>query len=522
MMFGFMTIHAQQYEVALSPVAVEGLGGLQSYAVGTYNGEWLLVGGRLDGLHQRQPFASFSSDGKNQDLIVVNPKTQEVWRAPLATLPTSIKEQLSSTNMQFYQDNDKLLCTGGYAYSPTLGDHITFPYLTVIDIPQTISDIKSNTLKSSNFFQMEDETFRVTGGGLNKIDDVYYLVGGQKFMGRYNPMGPNFGPGFEQEYTNEVRKFKLETSGGISVEILNSIHDEMHLHRRDYNLVPYLSNGERELMVFSGVFRNTVDLPWLYPVKITKNDYTPIEDFTQYFNHYHCGYLPIYNPEEKEMSTIFFGGIAQFYVEDDLLVQDNDVPFVNTIAEVSRDQSGAMKETRLAQTLPGYLGAGSVFILDSETQLTDDDIVDGSKIGNEYQDVGYLYGGIRSSLPNIFWINTGQESEASNTIYKVSIRKVNDISSVSSIEKSEHLQFYPNPANKLVRMSIHIERPAELSVAITDSMGKHIHTQVIKKEETVQGKNILVLDNVNIGYGAFYYTVKIGSKVLTRKVIWTE
>ena len=198
------------------------------------------------------------------------------------------------------------------------------------------------------------------------------------------------------------------------------------------------------------------------------------------------------------------------------------MPFVNTIAEVSRDQSGAMKETRLAQTLPGYLGAGSVFILDSETQLTDDDIVDGSKIGNEYQDVGYLYGGIRSSLPNIFWINTGQESEASNTIYKVSIRKVNDISSVSSIEKSEHLQFYPNPANKLVRMSIHIERPAELSVAITDSMGKHIHAQVIKKEETVQGKNILVLDNVNIGYGAFYYTVKIGSKVLTRKVIWTE
>lgn len=127
--------YTQTYDVKLSPVEVENLGGLQSYAVGTHDGEWLLVGGRLDGLHRRQPFAAFSADGKNQDLIVVNPTTNSVWRRPLSDLPTKVREQLSSSNMQFYQDGERLICTGGYGYSPTAGDHITFPYLTVIDLP---------------------------------------------------------------------------------------------------------------------------------------------------------------------------------------------------------------------------------------------------------------------------------------------------------------------------------------------------------------------------------------------------
>lgn len=519
---GFQFGQAQSYEVEILPISIEGLGGLQSYAIGTYNGEWLLVGGRLDGLHQRQPFAAFSADGKNQELIVVNPSDKKVWRAPLASLPTSLKEQLSSTNMQFYQSGNRLLCTGGYGYSPTNDDHITFPYLTVINISQTISDVKNNTVNASSFKQIENETFRVTGGSLNRIEDVYHLVGGHKFMGRYNPMGPDHGPGFEQEYTDEIRRFKISTDEDITVEFLNPIHDAMHLHRRDYNLVPYLSGEERELMVYSGVFKNTVDLPWLYPVSISMDGYQPIEGFTQYFNHYHCAYLPIYDQNADQMHTLFFGGIAQFYKEKDVLVQDNDVPFVNTITDVSRSNSGELKETRLSTTMPGYLGAGSVFIFDSEAQFIDDDILDASMIGVEYQDVGYIYGGIRSSLPNIFWINTGQESEASQTIYKVAIKKVDEVTSTSTIDDEEYLQFYPNPANHLVRMSMDIEKPADLSIKITNTMGVSIHKQVINKSDMTQGRNHFVLDKVNIGYGAFYYTVNIGDKTITRKVIWTE
>ncbi len=513
---------AQSYGVEISPISIEGLGGLQSYAVGTYNGEWLLIGGRLDGLHRRQPFAAFSADGKNQELIVVNPADKKVWRAQIASLPTALREQLSSTNMQFYQSENRLLCTGGYGYSPTSDDHITFPYLTVVNISQTISDVKNNTVNVSSFHQIENEAFRVTGGALNKIEDVYHLVGGHRFMGRYNPMGPDHGPGFEQEYSDEIRRFKINIDEEITVEFLSPFHDAMHLHRRDYNLVPYLSGNERALMVYSGVFQNTADLPWLYPVSINKNGYQPKEDFTQYFNHYHCANLPIFDQESGDMHTLFFGGIAQFYKENDVLVQDNDVPFVNTIAEISRSTSGELKETRLMTKMPGYLGAGSVFIFNTDAQMIDDDILDGSMIGHEYQDVGYIYGGIRSSLPNIFWINTGQESEASQTIYKVAIKRVEDVSSASEMDDKAYLQFYPNPASQLVRMSIDIEKQADLSITITNAMGAHVYKQVIQKSDLIQGRNHIVLDEVNIGYGAFHYTVNIGDKVITRKVIWTE
>ncbi|MEE9439785.1 MAG: hypothetical protein V3V14_12340 [Saprospiraceae bacterium] len=53
------------FNVAIEPINISGLGGLQSFAFGQDNGKWLLVGGRLDGLHRRQPWASFDLAGHN-------------------------------------------------------------------------------------------------------------------------------------------------------------------------------------------------------------------------------------------------------------------------------------------------------------------------------------------------------------------------------------------------------------------------------------------------------------------------
>ncbi len=48
---------AQQvsFDIALEEVQINQLGGLQSFSVGQHDGKWLVVGGRLDGLHRRQP-----------------------------------------------------------------------------------------------------------------------------------------------------------------------------------------------------------------------------------------------------------------------------------------------------------------------------------------------------------------------------------------------------------------------------------------------------------------------------------
>ncbi len=45
------------FGIALESIDVPGVGGLQSYALGQHEGKWLVIGGRLDGLHRRQPWA---------------------------------------------------------------------------------------------------------------------------------------------------------------------------------------------------------------------------------------------------------------------------------------------------------------------------------------------------------------------------------------------------------------------------------------------------------------------------------
>ena len=113
------------FAVSIQPLNISGLSGIHSFAFAQDSSKWLIVGGRLDGLHRRQPWASFDVAGHNNLLIVVDPTTQQRWTVPLSVLPVSIREQLSSTNMEFYQEGDYLYCIGGYGYSGTAADHTT-------------------------------------------------------------------------------------------------------------------------------------------------------------------------------------------------------------------------------------------------------------------------------------------------------------------------------------------------------------------------------------------------------------
>ena len=71
------------FNVSLEPMNIPNLGGIQAYAFGQHNGKWLIVGGRLDGLHRRQPFAAFDVAGNNNQLIVIDPVTAQKWSAPI-------------------------------------------------------------------------------------------------------------------------------------------------------------------------------------------------------------------------------------------------------------------------------------------------------------------------------------------------------------------------------------------------------------------------------------------------------
>jgi len=511
------------FNISIEPVNINGLGGIQSFAFGQYNGRWLIVGGRLDGLHQRQPFAAFDLAGHNNQLIVVDPVSKQKWSAPLTSLPVSIQEQLSATNMEFHQEGNILYYIGGYGYSATLADHTTFDKLTAIDVPAVINAIISNNSFSAYFRQIADTQFSVTGGHLSKINNTYYLVGGQQFIGRYNPMGPTHGPGFFQKYTNAIRKFNLADNGtSISIEHLPGSIDSINLHRRDYNVVSQiLPNGTEGITAFSGVFQPTVDLPFLNAVNINSTSYAVNNAFTQHYNHYHCAVIPLYSASNNEMHSVFFGGIAQFYDNNGMLVQDNNVPFVKTIARVTRDASGTMAEYKLPVEMPALLGAGAEFIPLENLPTYPNGVIALDSLSNNPTLLGYIYGGISSTAQNIFFTNTGTQSSASSQIFKVSLQKG---AVLGSDDLNEHsisalkLMVYPNPNNGSFIIRYQLAQASDVKITLIDINGKLIAEEIILNQhagEITYRKKIEQL----IQGGTYFLNLETSFEKATQKII---
>jgi hypothetical protein len=511
------------FNIYIEPMNISGLGGLQAYAFGQHNGKWLVVGGRLDGLHRRQPFAAFDLAGHNNQLIVVDPVAQQKWSAPLSSLPISLQEQLSSTNMEFFQEGDYLYLLGGYGYSNTSADHITYPNLSAIKVPDVINAVINGSSFTSYFRQITDTMFAVTGGYLNKINNTFYLTGGQKFIGRYNPMGPTHGPGFIQEYTNASRKFTISDNGvTLSVTHLPAIVDATNLHRRDYNVVPQIMpTGQEGLTAFSGVFQTGADLPFLNCVNIDSTGHSVNNAFSQYYNHYHCAHIPLYSASNNEMHTIFFGGIAQYYDSLGVLVQDNNVPFVKTIARVTRYANGSMAEYKLPIEMPALLGAGSEFIPKTDIPRFNNEVLKLDDFTTDSTFVGYIYGGISSTAANIFFTNTGTQSSASSQIFKVYVIK-NSTTDIHDLNKQSigtlKVQVFPNPNDGNFVVKFNLSKIAETKISIHSVDGKKIEervlTHLVLGENTFQRK----IKNLDLG-GTCILTIETPYEKATQKII---
>jgi len=508
------------FSIYIEPMNISGLGGLQAYAFGQHNGKWVVVGGRLDGLHRREPFAAFDIAGNNNQIIVIDPVSQQKWTAPITSLSVALQEQLSSTNMEFHQEGNYLYIIGGYGYNSASAARKTFDNLTAIDVPAVIDAVIGATSFTSYFRQISDIQFAVTGGHLKKINNTFYLIGGNKFDGNYNPIG---NPTYTQAYTNAIRKFNLTDDGTmVTLTHLPTITDVTNLHRRDYNAVPQiLPNGAEGITAFSGVFQPTVDLPFLNCVNIDSISYAVNNTFQQYYNHYHCAVLPLYSSSSNEMHNVFFGGIAQYYDSLGILVQDNNVPFVKTIARVTRNSAGTMAEYKLPVDMPSLLGSGAEFIpirsvphFNNEVFKLDDFTADSTL-------VGYIYGGISSTAANIFFTNTGTQSSASSQIFKVYVIKnptvgIHDLNeqSIGTLK----VQVFPNPNDGNFVVKFNLNKITETKISIYSIDGKKIEERVLTN--LVQGENIFQrkIKNLDLG-GTYILTIETPYEKATQKII---
>ncbi|HIP48849.1 MAG TPA: T9SS type A sorting domain-containing protein, partial [Lutibacter sp.] len=252
--------------------------------------------------------------------------------------------------------------------------------------------------------------------------------------------------------------------------------------------------------------QQNADLPFLNCVNVDSSGYVVNNSFQQYYNHYHCPVLPIYSATNNEMHNVFFGGIAQYYDSNGILVQDDNVPFVNTIARVTRNSAGVMTEYKLPITMPALLGSGAEFIPNltiphyNNEVFKLDSLTDGDTVL-----IGYIYGGISSTAPNIFFINDGTQSSASSQIFKVFITK-GDVLSIDELNvnstNSLNMTVYPNPANQNITVNYNLKKSSNVKISIFD----------------IQGKLIKLVKLNNIGSGE--HSEKINIESLTNKSIY--
>ncbi|MGF1563866.1 MAG: hypothetical protein ACFCUH_00720 [Flavobacteriales bacterium] len=460
------------YNLELVPVDLPDLPGIHSYAHAQHDGKWLIIGGRLDGLHARQPFNSFPANSNNTLMMVVDLEASAVYTASVDQLPTALAEQFQSSNLNYHQVGEVLYLVGGYAFSASADDHITQPRIAALSVPEVIEAIVEGGSFDGLIDYIDNDFFAVTGGQLHVLGNRLALVGGHRFDGRYNPMN---NPTFTQSYTNGIRLFTASfVDGVLTVGDFETWSDPVHLHRRDYDLLPYrTADGTNGLTLFSGVFQLNEDLPFLYPVAITEEGYTPVTEFNQYLSQYHNACVSLYSADAQQTHALFFGGMSQFYYQNDVLVEDQLVPFVKTVSRVTRFADGAMAEFRLPVEFDAFRGASAEFFpaedipVDSETGLV---LLD--EITADSFTLGYVVGGINSGQLNPFSVNQTSSTSASSVVFEVRLTRTTvSVGTPVVNESAPEVTVYPNPVEGIFHIGFALNAPIDVVVMLTDTKG---------------------------------------------------
>lgn len=441
-------VSAPPFTITLEEVTYSEWPGMHSFALGEWDGRWLIMTGRVGGLHGFLPPTPFPVIEANKQIHLFDPETGDYASANMLTLPAEIQDQLQCTNPQFFQRDKYLYIVGGYGHQEATDSMVTFPSLLAIDLEMMADLIDAGTSVEPAIRRLEDTLFEVSGGEIGLIDDVIYLFGGHIFAGEYSkPAGPQF----FQKYTDALKKFKLSDDGvTISISEIEVIKDTAVFHRRDLNFEQIILPGEEEaLAAFSGVFQYEADWVWFSPVYITQDGYTEDESFFQKLNHYTCPVMGIYDSVTQNYYATLFGGIAQYYYDedDDTIKQDLNVPFVNDISTIIKYADGTTEQFPHQIQFDALLGSNAEFILNENIPHYDNRVIQLHHINGEVL-AGYIFGGIDALIPNF------TPSSASNRLFKVWINYTAPVNITN--DEIKELSIFPNPTD----YSITINNPA--------------------------------------------------------------
>lgn len=420
--------------------------GVQSYVYGEYNDKILILTGRIQGLHGfNDGNNNFPPNKQNTTVFVVDLAKEKVYSRSLLDPSSGLTQEqvdlLSVTSAQHIQTHDTLYITGGYGVDSSTGQFSTKNCLTAIDIPSAIHWVthpKSSKKLSSSIRQVFDDTFRVTGGVMrNGRDGLALLMFGQDFEGFYTG-------GSNGSYTQQVRRFYIFDDGrDLSVKIINPIPftPDPNYRRRDLNIVPTIRYQHCQLVegfvALSGVF-TLADGAWTVPVIISDEGSPSMADpndpstFKQGMNNYECATTELFSLKTGDMYVINFGGISYGYFQNRVFNTDPELPFINQITTIKIDKKGRFSQYLMGTEFPVIyttefnpprqllFGTDADFFPAHCIPKFQNNVLILDALPKEPVLVGYIIGGIQSSLPNT---NFQSDSAASPFIFKVILKR---------------------------------------------------------------------------------------------------
>lgn len=466
------------FAVEVEEVKNIALPGIHSGAFAKYDNWWILIGGRINGLHGFFAATAFPEDQANSTIWLLNPITGESKSYPVSSLTVPYKSQLTSTNPQYVQHGKYLYITGGYGKEVQSNKFVTFPVLSAIDLSVLVNKVVSNQNPSEAITQLVDENMRVCGGEMERLGDYYYLIGGHNFSGLYTE---DRLPTFTQVYSNEMKKFRiLHTGNLVSIDAIEITRDETHLHRRDFNMGPIIhSGGKQGLGIYGGVFKPEADVPYTYPMYIIDNTGIKADTrFEQSFSQYTCPVIPLYNAVDGSMYTIFFAGLSAYFVDASNKVKyDARVPFIKEVTAIRRKNDGTTIQYILPFKFDAFLGTNMVYVPSENVSQYENEVIKLADIrGKTF--VGYLYGGIKADIPNI------TPSRANTRLFKVYIT-LPTVTTAKHDQKhmAERIRLFPNPSTVEEVLFIEADTPFE-EINVYDALGRKVYRQIFANEST--------------------------------------
>jgi len=436
-------IQIQQAEFSL-PV------GLQSFVVGTYKGKWLLLAGRVNGLHGfNNDDNNFPPDTQNTTVFVVDPVAQTVVTKSLTNSDSGLTQaqidSLSATGSQSFQSGNKLYVAGGYGFDTATNDFTTKDTLSAIDISglmHWVTNPNNGETAAQHIRQIFDPMFRVTGGAmmedkLSSFKELHYamLAFGQDVEG---PVTFSSSP----TYTGQVRRFYIIDDGKhlrafpLKSAPKNAAAD---LERTDLNVVPIIESTHNVFsegfLALSGVFTPGFGI-WTVPVEINRFGIPHMANpdaaktFKQGMNNFVCPTLEMFSLKQRASFTVLMGGISYGFFDDGGFETDAELPFINQVTTIKRDNNGNFSQHLMDGEYPVILSegsnpgnqllfdAGAVFIPAKGIPMFENGVLKYDQVSKHTVVVGYIVGGIQSTLPNT---NKSSDTAASPYIFTVTL-----------------------------------------------------------------------------------------------------